>query len=239
MTIECSHYLRYIRQEQWQIIWNIGHFLKALWAWCDITLCGGSDWPSDHRPNALLKTCPLNTPASDHSNILCKNLCGTFTEDILIASNYKFDYEVRFNSESGWCSITVLIKRTDDSPQSCTRMFDLSSSRRNGKWSDPPRPPLSLSAALTFPLCVTAAAEGHPIRLTVHFLPAVTSPMAAKVWEVCLQCRHLMKQRNRWSEEWWRNERRRRTSCENDCQFCLEGPVSFKLEWRGRRGGNR
>lgn len=117
------------------------------WAFSQSTLglmwhnfVGGSGWPSDYKPNALLKTCPLNTPASDHSNILCKNLCGTFTDDILIASNYKFDYEVRFNSESGWCSITVLIKRTDDSPQSCTRMFDLSSSRRNGKWSDPPGP---------------------------------------------------------------------------------------------------
>jgi len=41
-------------------------------------------------------------------------------------------------------------------------------------------------------------------------------------WSACCQesslpCRHLMKKRNRWSEEWWRNESGRQTSCKNEC----------------------
>jgi len=58
-----------------------------------------------------------------------------------------------------------------------------------------------LSAALTFSHYVTAAGEGRADWLTLHFLPAVSALVAAKVREVRLACGHLMKRRDRWSEE--------------------------------------
>lgn len=122
---------------------------------------------------------------------------------------------------SGWCSAAALIE-----PPSSRWMFDLSSGR-NGKWSDllfPPTSCLLLSSALTFPRSVTEAAEGHPDWLTMHFLPPVSTLFAAKVWEVRQARGHLMKQGDRWSEEWWRNERWRRTGHQNErVTFCGRG----------------
>ena len=69
---------------------------------------------------------------------------------------------------------------------------------------------LSLSlcvSGMTLSRCVTEEAEGRPDWLTQHPSTAVTAPIVAKVWEVWLPCRQLMKKRNRWSEKWWRNER--------------------------------
>lgn len=120
-----------------------------------------------------------------------------------------------------WWRIVALIEPNGDSPPSRRRMFALPLSGRNSKWSDPvffftfpslhcqqlwPPPPIG----------ATAAAEGRPDQLTVHFPPAVTPALAAKVWEVWLRRGHLMKRRDRWSGEWWRNERRRRTGCKNE-----------------------
>lgn len=83
------------------------------------------------------------------------------------------------------------------------------------------------------PCSVTETTEGRPDWLTVHFL-AIIGCQGVAVWPVW---GHLMKQRDRWSEEWWRNEQLGETNCKNDCDTFGDGRK--KCLKRGGGGGRR